>query len=69
MNIDFLIGFYLDKAKEIIENEGLELGEIVTTAPPRERPLAFNDKSRVIRAIKREDGKIDLLVSRDMMKK
>jgi hypothetical protein len=66
MNKELLIGFYLDKAKDIIINEGLELGDVVFTAPPRERPLSFENRLRVVRVELSLDGKVNLLVCRDM---
>ncbi len=63
-----IIGYTLDMAIPLIEGQGLEVGDIRATLPPKHRNVEIDNSFRVVRVDFLDNKKISLLVCKTPLK-
>ncbi len=63
MELTDLIGLQAEEARRRLEAAGEPVGAVVETKPPR--PVVLEGPFRVVRARRGDDGRIDLVVTRE----
>lgn len=63
VDLSDLIGLEAGEARRRLEAAGERVGVIVETIPPR--PVVLEGSLRVVRARRRSDGQVDLVVTRE----
>ncbi len=58
-----VVGFTVEEARRILKGSGFEISRIITTLPPRQRNMDYNDTFRVLRVNSVKGKKVELLVS------
>ena len=62
-----VVGFTLGEAVRLLHKVGIEVRDIVLTAPPRLAQMTINNKFRVVRQEISDDGGVKLLVCNPKM--
>ncbi len=63
LDLSALIGLPADEARARVEAAGEAMGAMVETEPPR--PVALDGPFRVVRARRADDGRVELVVTRE----
>lgn len=63
MELSDLIGLQAEEARQRLEAAGEPVGAVVETKPPR--PVELEGPFRVVRVRRGDDGRVDLVVTRE----